>query len=877
MSPEKIGRYEIKKELGRGGMAVVYLGHDPYMERDVAVKVLPSQFTDDPEFRARFRREAQVIASLDHTAIVPVYDFGEHEEQPFIVMRYMRGGSLADRLGEHGPLSVSEAADVLKRIGSALDEAHQKGIVHRDLKPGNILLDDHGQAFVSDFGIVKVSEATVQYTGNSIIGTPGYMSPEQARGDQKIDGRSDVYSLGAIAFEMLTGKLPYEADTPMGVAMKHILDPVPDVRTVRPDLSLQTSTVISKAMAKEPAQRYDTCSEISAALDEVVAPAADETVLVPPAKDKPGESLETVIDSAEEPSIAKSITPPVEARTGDAKETKRKVPVWAWAVGCLGLLGCAAVAVGLGAIGYFGTIVGNATPTVTVVALISPTPEAITTPTVTPAEPATTIPPTPEAPTTLVRFDSDSSGIGISYPEEWFIREEVDVVMIASAQDLLEDESDINEGAALILFSADQADFGGGSPAEMLTFAFDSFDLAADMTITDGPNPTNVNGQEAAMANISSTSDTGTPLSAIVAVVANLDRAAFVIAATPTDTEDQYRPALEDIIDSIEVGAATVIAQPEVEGIVAVGDNVSGIVTEGSRPRWNLIGIEGEIIDITVEPQSDDFDLVVNVFDESGDSILEGGEVDSSFGTEEILGLALPYSGNYYIVVRGFDNSVGEYRLMVRATGEPGGLFEAGSEIRATDALDSGDDHAFPFSTIAGGGTVTALLESVDELDAVLGVYDDSTGELLDEIDESFNVEELSFVVPSAGDYFFSVTGFDGSVGSYNITLTGPPDVTFELAVGDEVTGRLDDDAQIDYFFRGAAGDEFTFVARPESSLDIVLEIVSPNDSSILAEVDDNFSGEEERLTFTLPDEQVHTVRVRGFAGAVGGYSMAVQ
>ena len=206
MSSEKIGRYVIEEELGRGGMAVVYLATDPFMNRQVAVKVLPQQFTYDPQFRARFQREAQVIASLDHPAIVPVYDFGEHDEQPYIVMRYMQGGSLADRLKKRGSFTVDETALVMTRIGSALDEAHEKGIVHRDLKPANILFDDRDDPFVGDFGIVKQSEATVALTGNNIIGTPGYMSPEQARGDDEIDGRSDIYALGAITYEMLTGE-----------------------------------------------------------------------------------------------------------------------------------------------------------------------------------------------------------------------------------------------------------------------------------------------------------------------------------------------------------------------------------------------------------------------------------------------------------------------------------------------------------------------------------------------------------------------------------------------------------------------------------------------------------------------------------------------
>jgi serine/threonine protein kinase len=260
--PQQIGRYEVIRELGRGGMATVYLAHDPHFNRDVAIKVLPPQFMHDPMFLARFKREAQTIAALEHEAIVPVYDFGESNGQPFLVMRYMPGGSLAERISR-GPLPVAEASAVVQRIGSALDEAHGKGIVHRDLKPGNILFDHHGNAYLSDFGIVKLAESTATFTGSHIIGTPAYMSPEQAKGISDLDRRSDVYSLGVILFEMLTGQQPYHADTPMGVAVMHITEPVPSVQQVKADLSSDWETIISHALAKKREERFATANELA--------------------------------------------------------------------------------------------------------------------------------------------------------------------------------------------------------------------------------------------------------------------------------------------------------------------------------------------------------------------------------------------------------------------------------------------------------------------------------------------------------------------------------------------------------------------------------------------------------------------------------------
>lgn len=269
--PQQIGRYEVIRELGRGGMATVYLAHDPHFNRDVAIKVLPPQFMHDPMFLARFKREAQTIAALEHEAIVPVYDFGEANGQPFLVMRYLSGGSLVERIAK-GALPIEDAAIIVQRIGLALDEAHSKGIIHRDLKPGNILFDHHGNAFLSDFGIVKLAESTTTFTGSHIIGTPAYMSPEQARGDAKLDGRSDIYALGAILFEMLSGQQPYQADTPMGMAVKHITDPVPRITSVNQDIPTTFEAIIMQAMDKQPDKRFATAGELAAALKGVQGP-----------------------------------------------------------------------------------------------------------------------------------------------------------------------------------------------------------------------------------------------------------------------------------------------------------------------------------------------------------------------------------------------------------------------------------------------------------------------------------------------------------------------------------------------------------------------------------------------------------------------------
>jgi predicted Ser/Thr protein kinase len=269
MIPEKIGIYQIKSELGRGGMATVYLAYDPRFEREVALKVLPREMLHDPQFRVRFEREAKTIAKLEHSAIVPVYDVGEEDGQPYFVMRYMTGGTLSDRL-VRGPMSLQDAAHIIERIASALDEAHAKGFIHRDLKPGNILFDRAGEPYISDFGIAKFTSSGTNVTGSAIVGTPAYLSPEQAQGDANIDGRSDLYAVGVILYEMLSGKQPYEADTPMGVVVKQITEPVPHILDVNPNLPTEVEQIIEKAMAKNRDERFSTTREMSQALNEVV-------------------------------------------------------------------------------------------------------------------------------------------------------------------------------------------------------------------------------------------------------------------------------------------------------------------------------------------------------------------------------------------------------------------------------------------------------------------------------------------------------------------------------------------------------------------------------------------------------------------------------
>ncbi len=291
MTPERIARYEIIRELGHDGMAIVYLAHDSHMKRQVAIKVLPHQLTFDPKFRARFHREAEAIATLEHPGIVPVYEYGEQDEQPYIVMRYLPGGSLADRL-TRSALPPAEAARIISRLARALDKAHARGIIHRDLKPGNILFDEDGDSYISDFGIAKVVETTTSLT-HGLVGTPAYMSPEQFDSETAVDGRSDIYALGIILFEMLTGQHPYRADTPAQWMKMHLLSPVPNIRQMRGDLPPECEAIIARAMAKDRDERFRTAGELAQAVNRLAKPSAvTRRKPLPPAR-KPATADET--------------------------------------------------------------------------------------------------------------------------------------------------------------------------------------------------------------------------------------------------------------------------------------------------------------------------------------------------------------------------------------------------------------------------------------------------------------------------------------------------------------------------------------------------------------------------------------------------------
>src|SRR4030043_50086 len=270
MELKRIGRYDIKSLIGQGGMSAVYLGYDPRSQREVAIKILPPYYLHSTKFRERFEREALMIALLEHSAIVPVYDMGEEEGQPYIVMRYMSGGSLSDKL-KKGPHPLRECMEMYLLLAPALDTAHARGVTHRDVKPDNLLFDKYDNVFLSDFGLARLRETIgfANISDGSIMGTPAYMSPEQIQGDQDIDGRSDIYSMGVVLYQMLSGSVPFFGTTAASVMMMHLVNPVPQIYDQNKTLPIAVQTVLDTAMAKNPKDRYQTAGEFAKAIQAV--------------------------------------------------------------------------------------------------------------------------------------------------------------------------------------------------------------------------------------------------------------------------------------------------------------------------------------------------------------------------------------------------------------------------------------------------------------------------------------------------------------------------------------------------------------------------------------------------------------------------------
>lgn len=334
---ENIGPYRIIQQLGQGGMATVFKAYHASLDRYVAIKVLHPAFNQDPNFEARFQREARVVAKLEHPNIVPVYDYAEHEKRPYLIMKFVEGDTLKARM-DQGPLTADEISKIVDAVGSALSYAHKQGVLHRDIKPSNVLLADDGQIYLADFGLARMAQAGEStLSSDMMMGTPQYISPEQAMGKADLDNRTDLYSFGVMLYEMVVGKVPFSADTPFSIIHDHIYTPLPLPHIVNPKVPEPVERVLLKALAKERNDRFDNATNLVAAFKSSwseagvpmqgsdlsasqVVRAEKETVA--------GQQMEPTNISSAPTKVAKVEEMPVETAAVDGSKKKR--PRWVW-------------------------------------------------------------------------------------------------------------------------------------------------------------------------------------------------------------------------------------------------------------------------------------------------------------------------------------------------------------------------------------------------------------------------------------------------------------------------------------------------------------------------------------------------------------------
>jgi WD40 repeat protein/predicted Ser/Thr protein kinase len=354
-----IGEYHIVESIGSGGMGQVFKAYQPSFDRFVALKVLPEHMAEDPHYIERFEQEARIIAKLEHRHILPVYDFGHVGGVAYLAMRYLRGGTLKDLLIQSGGrVGMADAGRIITQMASALDYAHAQKIIHRDVKPSNILIDGRGDGYLMDFGIAKVMEATGHLTATGgALGTPAYMSPEQGMG-KPVDGRTDVYALGIILYQLVVGRVPFEADTPYAVIIAHSREALPLPSALRPGLPESLERVILKALAKDREDRFGTCGAMSAALSEALGQAG------------PSEDASTPFLGLSEQLAAAR---PSDEVTRDVRIAARRKPGRRRNIGCMVLTGLAGLLIGA-AIGIYQLLPLSARYYVPLISMLEPSP-----------------------------------------------------------------------------------------------------------------------------------------------------------------------------------------------------------------------------------------------------------------------------------------------------------------------------------------------------------------------------------------------------------------------------------------------------------------------------------------------------------------------
>lgn len=516
----------------------------------------------------------------------------------------------------------------------------------------------------------------------------------------------------------------------------------------------------------------------------------------------------------------------------------------------------------------------------------TPIPEVVNTPvppppTDTPAPPPTDTPPPPPTETPVpevayTRFESAEGGYAMDYPSDWFTDSTAGFTTFASAEELLDSPDPGEEGGVVLVISGTTADFDSADPMAAMEQLVSEMGLAEDgsMEVVEGPTAVTINGKFGSSVVIRGDSDNGTPISVFVTLVLNGDNTAVMVAATPQNTEADFRPIFEAMANSIEMSTPVAAPLPESEGVLLFGVTETSSVTDAGPSAWEFIGLEGEVIDIIARPLTDDFDLIFDVLDESGNSVLDM-EVDESFDDEELRGFTVPASGNYTISIYGFAGSVGDYEITLAEAGALTGTGTAGSISYGslmTGAIVSGESANWTFAGEARD--FVDITVAPFDFDLTVDVLDPSGTSLLEEgpADDSFDTEFIRVLpLPEDGTYTVVVTGFEGEFGDYEILV----DLSNGGLPGSIVfaADTLEEDETEDghaFPFTALTGEVVSFYLDPEFGFDTVIEIVNDDTDEVLEEIDAT-TGFEEAI-FTVPEDGNYYFLVKGFEGAFGAY-----
>lgn len=503
-------------------------------------------------------------------------------------------------------------------------------------------------------------------------------------------------------------------------------------------------------------------------------------------------------------------------------------------------------------------LMGEATPTPL------PTIEPSSTP---PPATATSLPVEP-----FVDYELTDQGLTFRYPQSWEVEADSNTVAVASDAQLLTAQEFDREGAGVLIVVGPTGTFEGDTLEEALLAAIEGIEFTTNDQVIDGPTATTINGQEAATATLEgSAADSDQTLVIYVALVRSAERAAFVTAVTLKNVADQYQSTLDTLIQSVALqSVASTDTLPQ--GSLAYGQTVEGEVQSGASSGWTFIGVEGERIDISVRPLQEDLDVTVDVYDAEGTSILSSGPVDDSFGTETILGLALPDSAQYTVVVSGFAQASGPFEL---AIAEAGALTSAtsiatGDTISGSLELDAQDDYLYESTTQE---PITVIVDPDGELDIVLEVID-GDGAIIYQEDRSYGQEQLSFTPDENEGYILRVRGFAGAGGEYTINLVagGVGSTGSTLVVSDSLDP--DDQDGDDYPFALDQGEVVRAIVDPEGEFDVVVEVWNDDSDTIEESIDASFGREE--VNFTAGQAGNFYFKVLGFEGQGGSYTITL-